>query len=248
MNRILVTVFAFVLLCTVAQAGILTIDVLAVDGIGYTVIDGGKTVNVLQPGTTINFKARATISGSSAPAADSLQAVWGGFVQTLKTDGKVAGNMNVGGYTSPFTTLTAVVDNVDLNGDGLKDVGDQNPTPTSAGYFQARASAQQLGQVFDLGTFSLTDTRSVATDFGVGGPIVQDSTISYVKPTPGAGSYSFKVDNAVKNGLASSSTSGWNLAFAGSPVTIQHATVPEPSTLILLGMGCLALLAIRRRK
>ena len=35
---------------------------------------------------------------------------------------------------------------------------------------------------------------------------------------------------------------------SGGGATIVGVPVPEPSTLILLGMGCLAVLAIRRRK
>jgi len=250
MNRILVTVFAFVLLCTVAQAGLVTIDVLAQDGLGYAVTDGGKTVLVQQSGATINFKATATISGSTSPTLDSLQTIWGGFVQTLGADAKVKGNMAFGAYNSGFATLAATpVANVDLNGDQYKDVGLQNPSATASnpGYFSARATAQTLGHVFDLGTFSLTDSTPAGTVYA-GSQLVIDSTINYVKPIVNTSVYSFKIDNGVKNGGTSGGLAGYPLVVAGTACTIEHQTFPEPSTLILLGMGCLALLAIRRRK
>jgi hypothetical protein len=248
MNRILfLTLVVFAFLCTVAQAGLLTIDVIALEGTGYQVADSGKTVIPMEPGTTINFKVTATISGSTSPSTDSLQSVWGGFVQTLLPGYMFAGDMAFGAYTTTFSTLAASqVANVDLNADGYKDVGLQNPSASSSnpGYFQARASALQLGHVFDLGTFKLTDTHASVFDFIYGGVLVTDSTINYVKPIPFMGAYSFKVDNTVRNGLAAG---GWPLVSIGTPVSLKHY-IPEPSTLIMLGMGTISLLAYAWRR
>jgi hypothetical protein len=146
-------------------------------------------------------------------------------------------------YASPYNTLLAP-DLVTIGGDvALGDVA-ANPWVARAGSLQEVSTGvadedgimhpnPAVSKWVTLGTFTFTPKT------GSNG----SATINYNQIASafsyGMGNY----ENADYHYWTDSTTGG---LVAPSGITVE--IVPEPSTLILLGMGCLALLAIRRRK
>lgn len=244
----LIALIASPVLAEIIPAGTqqLLIGVRALDGAGYTVTDDGKTVT-MDEGTSpvsVGLRVYAILSGSNATLTDdALQTIYGGIRRTYDTVNNPAGincvidmaSSDTTPYTAPFDASATAISVTSAM------VGNAAPAAyATGGYFIARSLAMQYNstddQVWDLG-----DVQMIVTCQGTGVGDVADATINYVKPLQNTATATFRVDNTGKTGAT-----GYALIVAGTPITVK--CVPEPSTLIMLGMGCLALLAYRRRK
>ncbi len=237
MNLKIASFFAVAALAASSAFAGLVIDVIAVAGDGYSVSDNGKSVMPTTSNAVITLKIVATLSGTS-DAAEKLQTIFGGFSQTIGT--QVTGNLVNGAFESPFDQSIAAVSASDTDGDGYIDlIGNQSPTAINGGgYWIARAATAQIGNSFTLGTFYYEIESLHYSGLC--------TSINYVLPAAIVTAATFYIDGIVKTGQASgSTTSGYSLISAGTPVVIG---VPEPSSLALLGLGGLALLAVHRRK
>lgn len=233
------TALAIVMFASSAFAG-LVVNVTAMPGSGYDVSADGKTVT-LQPGTTatVMMQVWATLSGTNGDFLDEkLQTLAGGIQQTHVLPSGSALQLTdavTKGYLNPFDSLASSA--VNATPDLLGTAGATNQTNALA-YRAATAQVNtSLATTYALGTFKFQAVPQVGTN-GV------FSRINFVKAGSYVGGATFVIDGATKNGL---STSGLPLIEVGAPVACQ-VVIPEPSTIILLGMGALALAFIRRRK
>lgn len=235
--------------------GSLTINLVAVGGTGYTVENGGKTVKLSAGVTTVNFNVTGTFS---APSDDDVIFTISGNVVSNKdmvkggaiTEGSTA--ITVG---SAFRTglwypgkSQEMSGSTGMNGaDGLKDVGRAGSASTSTGgvpiwtyssgsnsdfiAFKQNALSPTVFNNQTLGTMTLTITSLSVT------PGAKTQMQWYFRST--SSNQSFQEDGvAVTPSFAASP----NL-MSGAPVDIT--VVPEPVSLVLLGLGGLGML---RRK
>jgi hypothetical protein len=222
-----------------ANAGII-MDIKVGPGAGYDVAADGKTVTVTDPAAVLALQVWATVSGTNAVATDdTIQAVWGAVQATGLNTAVGTGRLQLTdagtkGYISPFDNLASqAVTSADtlLGLTGAPAIGmlayrSASPVVNSS-----------LGQSYPLGTASWAMT-------GLTGQAGALASINFLLPSPNSVSgATFRIDNVAKTG-----TTGASLLTLGAPVTVNVATIPEPTTLVLLGMGALALVFIRRRK
>jgi len=223
----------------------LVLDVTALGGSSnYDVSPDGKTVTLKGTGGyDVNFKLRAIIEDANDLFTDdSLTTVFGGIkesnINTAVAAGKLqlqdsgsAGPYHAKGGLAPFDQSAGTPTVTDTL------LGLENSTSTSSMVWTAGTTPQNGNDTnldhWDLGVFQF----HVAS---LGGAQGNAATVNYVKAGKGVATYTFKIDTSVKNG-----NTGYDLVTVGGDVTLK--CVPEPSTLILLGMAGLALLAIRRK-
>jgi len=130
----------------------------------------------------------------------------------------------------------------DLNADTYMDIGSNNNADTSAKFI-----------------WMIADTAPVGQMIAIGGTLIHTSVYTISSAVPGGtdGVINF-VPRANTNALQYASNASWrenNVVKTGNPALLTYKggtnvvlhVVPEPSTLILLCMGVLALFAIRRK-
>jgi len=130
----------------------------------------------------------------------------------------------------------------DLNADTYMDIGSNVQSDTSATWIWTRADTAPVGQMI-----------------AIGGTLIHTSVYTISSAVPGGtdGVINF-VPRANTNALQYASNASWrenNVVKTGNPALLTYKggtnvvlhVVPEPSTLILLCMGVLALFAIRRK-
>jgi hypothetical protein len=240
MNRKLcVSLSVLALFCLIASsafAGVI-MDVRALPSAGVIVSPDGKTITVdpsTPVGTVINLALVATVSGSDTTLDnDGIQTMFSGIeaeVLSSAVEGKFTGYA----YTSPFTTLSdpvAIMDNL---------IGNKSPVASSGGgYLEPRAASMQFNSTGAAEYQLLTVTYEITAINSDAGPTL---SFQWQYPVAALSTMAFKIDGVQKNGLAA----GQEFVTQGEPITTMY--IPEPSVLILLGMGALALLAYRRRK
>jgi hypothetical protein len=192
-------------------------------------ITGPGGVKEVQPGTTTG-EIWATVTGTDAAKAEGLTTVTGAI--QLTGAGNFAPWVPAENYAAPFTfAIGAGEGAVDLSPDG-KLLGHAGATAIAGSHiFYARTGTtggEVGGGPFKLGTFTAN--------------LEAGDTVNFLKSGASLAMYTFKVDGTTKNG---STTGGYALvSVSADPLRC----VPEPSTFILLGMGALALVFIRRRK
>jgi hypothetical protein len=236
MNRkfcVVLATLAIVMFASSAFAGLM-VDVKALAGTGYEVSADGKTVTVL-PGTTpaINFGIWATVSGTDGVTNEKLQTMAGGVVQTEVIPNASAlalADATTKGYKNPFDTQATAAVTISKN---LLGVASATSTTGCLNFRAASAIAAPSDPYsWQLGTFLLNAAPGAANGIF--------SSINWSLPAGGTTAI-FTIDGQNKT-----AGTGAALLSVGAPVTV--ATVPEPATLVLLGMGALALVFIRRRK
>jgi hypothetical protein len=243
------TLISLVMLATVSVAmGSLTVQLVAVDGTGYTVLDGGKTVNVTDA-TAINFELRGTFSGT-VDETDQIFTSTGDLVTKKVGAGAItAGSVGVAidtdfddpGYSGGHSQeLTVPADGVLDNGykgtasvTGGVDTWTKG-TDTTSYWVKANQASGGLAkgdQVLVRATLNITtlNLSALVTD-------VTQLQWYFRKDLP----TTYQAFN--ENGVAQAITFGTNL-FGGAPVAIH--VVPEPVSIVLLALGGLGLL---RRK
>jgi hypothetical protein len=239
----LVLIGAFTLFASQAFAGII-VNVLALPGSGYSVDASGKAVTVTDPGAVVKLGVFATVSGTNATATDDgLWILNGALVQTHVNTANGTGALGLSspdvpwGALSPFDQATQHAP-APVTADSIGIAG-STTTDTLITYKAAAiVNNTTLGQTYQLGTFNYA-AQPIHTP--AGGVF---SSINWANSGAGTALQSFKIDGTPKNGLAASLA----LITSGAPVTCAAPPIPEPATLVLLGMGALALVFIRRRK
>lgn len=229
-RKFAVTLMLLAVFCLVASSAFagLVVSVKVAPGqadVAYTA-DGAE----VQAGTQLLMQVWASVVGADQIANnDKLQTVSGGIKLTGAGALALDTTNNPYGYAAPFAESTAVptVTETQL---GL------GASTAAAGPMWWRAAALQvdteLNQSYLLGTFKYT-----------AGAAGTKGEINYLKPGAAVGTLTFVMDGSSKTGLAAS---GGNITTAGTVCTVT--AVPEPSTLVLLGLGALALVFVRRRK
>lgn len=147
------------------------------------------------------------------------------------------GNMSDGQRSSAFTNgALGTVQQYDLNPDA--EWGGPFPTLSNSAYLNdlvlSGSVATVDGQIF-LGRVTWTSTIAQ-----LGSSTLQ--VVPFINSSTGQQAFKYTVDGVLKTNSAS------NPIGVGSGAPVQLIGIPEPSTLVLLGMGALALVFIRRRK
>jgi hypothetical protein len=240
MNRKLCVILAamVVMFASSAFAGLL-INVQAVPGDGYTVADGGKSINVIDPSALVQFEVFATISGKNAILTDERYTMVSGGFKLTRSSGNTSAlslpdvlaedgvTVLTKGYLPPYDSLKTSA--VTITDTLIGKEGATNATGAWAARTANSVFTTHSPETYALGYFALT----VRTDGYYDGPI----SVNYVKPGTGIGAYTFTID-----GVAGTAAD----ISVGMPCTLL--AIPEPATLVLLGMGALALVFVRRRR
>jgi hypothetical protein len=236
------------LLAASAQAGLtyqLEIDPTSpgyMDATNAQVLAAGDLVKINVYGVV------TTTDGTLGDAATSGVKV--ANIEFLKSVTGLKGNLSAALAQSFKGTASNPGVIADLNGDGSMDIGTSSLAAATVGSFAAVSTAGTdpiFGNKLLLGTLTFT-----ASELG-------ENTTIYSLPR-GATTGTTAAKNALNqwrlNGTAASAGAAtgadfehltWtNPVVSGSSVTIHG--VPEPSTIVLLGLGALALVFVRRRK
>jgi hypothetical protein len=230
--KLVALIAAIALVSNVAFAGLM-VDIRAVGATGGCSVTDAKDVAVVGLGTvTFDVYAKVTGSTTTAPTFKSLQ---GGIKETVPTGYSAKGDMSYDSlaadkgtelyvYNAPFDT--SLIPTLVTNTFGDKEMNGTN-------LFAAVAAAQTPevnDTYFRIGRFTYTLNAA---------PLGQANTTIDFYPKTTAPGASYYVNGVVQSG----STAGFVTAGA-----VSVKAVPEPATLAMLGLACVALLAIRRRK
>jgi hypothetical protein len=235
MNRtiLLLTVVLMTALVATASANLI-VDIRAMSADNATVVDA-KTVQLGL--TTTDAKINCGIYAYFSPTDggdDELQSITNGL-NTMRdaTTYGFKGNISPVTLASPFNAAGSWQGDVMTNSNGDQYIPlDQDSGWTGrAASMQTSIPAGSPGQGGVLmGTFTVTQT-------GMGSDPLMATLLN-----ASDGGWGVHIDNGTLWGYT---VAGENTK-AGAPVSIVG--IPEPSSFLLLGMGVLALLAIRRRK
>jgi len=199
------------------------------------VVVDGKNVNVTQASGTITFNVFAVVV-----ASDNGNALDEGFVagngNFLSTGASVKGNLAA--LRGPLYLGTGGSDGTiqDLDNDGDLDVGGTNTTG-AANFFNPRvgtAPTPIMGASQLVGTVTMSLT---------GGTLSGNTLVNFqVKPGNPLGTAQW-----IENGV-STIANGTTAIFQAGPDVVLHTTiVPEPTTIGLIGLAGLGMLARRRK-
>lgn len=246
MKKVLVALFAVAIYVGFFAPQVnanLIIDVRAASSTGNTVVSDSKTVSVGGVGDVVHFEIYAVTTGSDGDITnDGVQMVCGNIVQTRdSTLWSVRGNMSNSFlhplFFYPFARLGKIQD---INDDGDVDIG-KKAGGLTFDYWIAHSGVPSMNTTSTsqfLGSFDWTVTE---VHGGVTNPVSTtinfDPNISDI-----VNDSAYRIDGVVYTHLnRTTPPSG-----AGAPINISY--VPEPSTVVLLGMACLAMFAVHRRK
>jgi hypothetical protein len=240
--KILVLVALVALMSNVAFAGMM-VELRAVSATGTTTVTDAHNVVAGAVGDTIQLQVWATLSGSST-GNYQFQLAQGFVTETVPTGYKAKGDLTWGTttgqsnyvYTAPYNTSSLPSTTTNTAGD--KEIG---LLATNAFSARQGSMAVATGDPFQIGVLTYTINALNANG-------TANTTVNFVPKNTNTGA-SYYVDATKYSGNTNVSGSGTTAPFAytaGSGVTIT-TVVPEPSTLILLGMGALALVFIRRK-
>jgi len=242
-TKVIFVCFAILAVCVSSASADLIVNLraISVTGAGNTITGEGKTVNLASPGT-ITYGVYVKPDGLDLLNNEGLLALGGKFITTYGTG--VLGNAT-GSALDPLFNQTANGAQAgtiqDLNADGRMDIG-------------GTADTSATGWIYPLSTTypAHRPTPSFEEEFYV-------DTIEYNAQVILPGGTDSSANWFRRNGSSAASNASWTedglpktaakngtTYRSGDPVAL-HA-IPEPSALILLSMGALALLAFRRRK
>jgi hypothetical protein len=218
---------------------------------GTTYVDATHAF-VSQPGDIVKMNIYGVITNADGtPAESATSGILVACMSFLKSTNGMAGNLSAGLTVTNFGGIASNAGTVvDLNADGSMDVGMNSLAAADMGAFAAvsrDAPNPIFGNNLLLGTLTFT-----AAD------VAGDTTI-YSRPraaTSGTMAARNSLNQWRLNGTrmvagAATGTDPENLVWtnpviSGSSVTIS--LVPEPTTLALLGMGIIGLLAFAGRR
>jgi len=209
------------------------------DDASVTISGDGKTVSYLVAGDTVNFQVYATVNKELISQIDGLYVCALGKIAEIASNTKasgigVHGDLNWNNYDTPYYFGGLGSNPVDtLNAFGDIDWTSSDP---------------------DWGSVTNADVGDIATsgllignfDYVVSVASVGSSSTLAFQPDTEYGSWQCSYKSGTKTKYHLYVMPGYSYTSTGA-VTLN--AIPEPSTLILLGMGaCVALLAIKRRK
>jgi len=225
---------------TAAQAS-LTMDVRAtsVTGAGNSLVDN-KHLSISGPGT-VTFNIFATINptvDNGNTQDEAFVSMTGSYLSTgTSIKGSMAADVNAaGGYYNPPQSSFGTIQ--DLDGDGDLDVGGSSSS-SGSDYWWARAAnvaTGVAGQSHLLGTLTLAITSLTAGDG-------TDTLVNYQKKLGApSGVGQWRENNGPINGSATN-------ILIGAPVVLspQSVNAPEPTSIGLIGLAGLGMLARRRK-
>jgi hypothetical protein len=241
--KILAMVALVALISNVAFAGLI-VDLRAVSGTGSTVVTDAKHVQVGAVGDTITLQVWAQLSGSST-GTYQFQSAQGFVTETVPANFSSKGDLSWGTTKGPNYVYTAPYDTSSLPSTTTNSAGDKEIGTTAVNAFSARQGSMLAATTdpFQLGFLTYTVNAISPTGTAL-------TTINWVPKNTNTGAL-YYVDGTKYSGntTAGGVGTGTPFAFTGGtdPISVT-AVVPEPATLVLLGMGALALVFIRRRK
>ncbi len=200
----------------------LVVDVQAVSITNGTLSDS-KTITDFSIGSVITFDVYASVTGTDGdPTNDRLKFLKGSFEETV---GRVNGDMALG--TIPSEWMGALANAGTLTVDNISgDVEIQSFLISSVTINVGNDVGTSPAKIY---TFTYTVTSAVNA--------VTATQINFlINSTPVSASY-------YQDGVGKIGATG--TIVSGAPVVIG---VPEPSIYLMLGLGGLALAAVRRRK
>lgn len=240
MKKIALFTLVLCAIATVSQAALMVNVRLA----------AGQTNIIDTVGQIVNLEIYATLpAGTTAPGAVSISY---GLKSTEDAE-LLAGNIANVVRGSIFNTGSAGASHAAYDAVGGTDWGGTIPGTSTTGFATAGTLSTSTG-VWDavkneavLGTF-----QWVATAVPSAYAETEVSAFNMIKAVAPDFLYDTSF-NYWANGVNVKSTltayqTGTDWINPGATVTLTTQIVPEPSTLVLLGMSCLALLAYRRRK
>ena len=233
--RLALTLLAVMAVASTSYAGLL-IDVRPVAGPGYTV--AGKNVTFDAAGSyPVNYEMWAVVTGDNATLTDDgVQTVYGGVRNTAGASANTNQftTFTKAQYVDPFAADTSASVTVAPNLIGL-----EGGTTGS----MIMRSLTMLVNTDTTNSYKLAAFTSQATVGCARWPSLRLCELCQAGWLTWALSLSESMAVS-KNGTAA----GAALVTAGAPVTLTAGVVPEPGTLVLLGMGGLGLVCLWRRK
>ncbi|MGD0384474.1 MAG: PEP-CTERM sorting domain-containing protein [Thermoguttaceae bacterium] len=225
------------LMATMASANL----VLSLQAEGY-----GSSTNIslsVGSSTAIVFDVYAKIYESdgvtlASATTSSLTDAYMRFTSVEGTAG-LMGNMSTPTLGATWSALGGL--GTEQNYDGNADWewgGAAPPTNTPGGYYYAATLTPPAGNSFLLGTITWTPTTATA------GGVDTIQVVPYIRNSNSTGYDSYALDGTTWTNQNVNNNPGG--ISSGTALTLT--VVPEPATLILLGMGVLSLLFFRRRK
>jgi len=235
-------IFLVAVLCLIANmaSASMIVDMIAVANSGSGAItNGGKTVSGLLVGDTVSFEVYATVTKELTSELDgyfvSAQGKIAETATALKSSGNgVHGDLNWTNYDQPYYA----------GGTG------SNPQDTLNAYgdIDWTSSSPEWGVVTNASNGDLATDAMLIGNFDYVVSVASSgssSTLNYL-PDQAQASWQASYKSGTKTKYHLYVMPGYSYTSTGA-VTLN--AIPEPSTLILLGMGaCVALLAIKRRK
>ncbi len=205
-------------------------------------------------------RIRLTLFGLFVLSGSALapQAANAAFITYTETLPGIRGTLGGTAFTGATVSVTITADTNNIT--STPDNGIPGTT------FQVTGTA--MGSITGFGSFTFTDTYTIFSDTGVGEIILQDTgggNLSNLTPSgggsnPALGSYDLS-SSINSTGLSIQPLSGpyatslGSLKFteptstaAGTFTAVAGATVPEPSSVVMMGMGAVGVVAFGRRR
>jgi hypothetical protein len=210
---------------------------------GWTVSGNNKSVQMPQGATSgnvvVNVYAIPNYSGTVLDGNDGVQQVTGSFVE--QTVGGVHGDVTGVSYVTGWNGSTFNAGALQsLTGNGDIELGGTPGGGGNTSDYQTFANNNMIANTSASGILLGTITYGVKSATPGGSP----TTINWVPDSD------MFVSVWAEGGLGNSIAEGMGgVSVAGAAITVNAPIkTPEPSTLVLLGMGCIGLVIGWRRK
>jgi hypothetical protein len=197
----------------------------------------GKQATIDHVGQVVNLELYATFDGTN-PATTGVMTASERYTSIESDPTQLMGDIS--NVVRSFGSLGAnglAITTYDANPDA--EWGGAYPTTSNTGYMNVADTVYHTGLSVKLADLQWTSTVANGTT----GATVNLQAVAFINSTTLKVSWKFEVD-----GVSANNNLNATYLSSGAPVVLNIVGIPEPSTLVLLCMGCVALLAFRRRK